>query len=118
MNDTTSTIEDLLQVAEFELAKSANISVENEALRKEMLNKANIFKEKGVYDDNFIWDLWGKRTKNGIANINSNNISKDEFQKAGVREMLMDFTRKITLGNTQHVYDEIVPLCQDSCRLN
>lgn len=108
MNYKISTIEDLLQVAEFELAKSANISVENETLRTEMLNKANIFKEKEVYDDNFIWDLWGKRTKNGIANINSNNISKDEFQKAGVREMLIDFTRKIILCNTQYVYDEIV----------
>ncbi|WMB74801.1 hypothetical protein RA178_09470 [Shewanella oncorhynchi] len=108
MGNKINTIESLLQVAEHELSKSANISVDYENLRSEMLNKARQFKFEGVFDDEFIWDLWGKRTKNGIANINNTNISKNEFKKSDVRDILIDFTRKIMHHNTQSVHDEIV----------
>lgn len=108
MGNKINTIESLLQVAEHELSKSANISVDYENLRSEMLNKARQFKFEGVFDDEFIWDLWGKRTKNGIANINNTNISKNEFKKPDVRDILIDFTRKIMHHNTQSVHDEIV----------
>jgi len=108
MSNEIRSIEELLNVAEFELGKSANISSEYEKLRKFILDKAELLKEEGIYDDEFIFNLWVKRTKNGIANTSSNNISKKEFEKAEVKEALISFTNQIAQSNTKKTFDEVV----------
>jgi hypothetical protein len=106
MSSNINSIAKLLDIAKLELAKPGNISNDYESLRRKIIDKGILCRSKGEYNYDFLWDLWRKRTTNGIANITSNNISEDEFKK--IKGDLIKFTKKIAQGNTQKVFDEIV----------
>jgi len=106
MSSNINSIAKLLDIAELELAKPENISEDYENLRRKIIDKGILCRSKGEYNNDFLWDLWRKRNRNGIANITSNNISEDEFKR--IKGDLIKFTKKIAQGNTQKVFDEIV----------
>jgi hypothetical protein len=107
--DNINTIKQLLIVGKMHINNKD--STKYDKMRKEILYEAKTKSEIGIFNDDFLWKIWGSRNHNGIASIRSNNISKKEFQ--AIVDEIRELTKLISENNNHTTYIKAINIFKD-----